>query len=196
MFSQLVRDKIRELQAGIPPVNLADPAVFLHNLLFLAAVMKATEGLLADGFSYAQGKDQFSNRLAQYYLEHYAEEQGHYQWIMEDLGLQNLPHVDWIAAEMAGAQYYLIHHVHACALLGYMAVLEGDPVPLAVVEQLEVIHGKRLLRCIRYHAEHDLEHRKELFALIDKVPSGLQSVVMESAMHTVLQMHAAYKTWS
>jgi PII-like signaling protein len=77
-----------------------------------------------------------------------------------------------------------------------MTVLEGEPIPLEVVEKLEALHGTQMLRCIRYHAEHDLEHRKELFALIDKVPSELQSVVMESAVHTVLLMNSAQKTWS
>jgi hypothetical protein len=196
MFSQLVMDKIRELRASIPPVNLADPAILRANLLFVAHMIRATEDLLLEAAQASRGVGHFKSLLQNYFISHYEEEQQHYEWLMKDLGLVTLKEPDWLAAEVVGAQLYLIKYFSPVALLGYMAVLEGDPTPLAQVEVLEELHGPHLLRCIRFHAEHDLEHRKELFDVIDKVPSELQSIVMESAVHTVLLMHSAQKTWS
>jgi hypothetical protein len=89
----------------------------------------------------------------------------------------------------------MIKHVHPAALLGHMAALEFDPVPLAMVEHLEALHGKHIMRCVRYHAEHDLDHQQELAAVIDKAPSELHSLILESAVHTARLLGMARNTW-
>ena len=81
---------------------------------------------------------------------------------------------------MVGTQYYLLKHVHPAALLGYMAVVECDPVPEEVVDLLERAHGKDLMRFMRFHALKDLEHRKELFEIIDLTPGQLRRLISDS----------------
>lgn len=135
----------------------------------------------------------FEAALLAYLIRHAEEERDHYQWIMEDLNEVAVP--DWLAAEAAGAQYYMIRHVHPASLLGYMAVLEGDPPRLEDVTKLEHLFGKKLLRCTRLHAATDLEHRIELFKLIDMVPANLQSIVLQSAEHTLTILQITQKSW-
>ena len=56
--------------------------------------------------------------------------------------------------------------------------------PEPAVEALEELHGKTLMRTLRIHATSDLEHRIELFALLERVPEALQQLVESSALVT------------
>jgi hypothetical protein len=146
-------------------------------------VIKATENLMQQAAILSKGK------LRKYYLEHVKEECDHADWLKADLltvgiKVEEIPLYRESVA-MAGSQYYLMYHHHPASLLGYMAVLEGFPVPLSFVDTVEKLHGKDLFRTVRFHAEHDLEHRKELFKMIDAInhPS-----IMDSAVNTALYM--------
>jgi hypothetical protein len=96
---------------------------------------------------------------------------------------------------MVGTQYYLIKHSHPAALLGYMAVVEGDPVPLEVVDLLERTHGQDLFRFVRFHALKDLEHRTELFEVIDHAPQPLRGLISQSAENTLYYFIHAAAAW-
>ena len=85
--------------------------------------------------------------------------------------------------------------VHPAALLGYMAVVEGDPVPLEVVDLLERAHGKDLLRFVRFHALKDLEQRIELFEVIDDAPKPLRNYIEQSAENALDYFIQAAATW-
>lgn len=162
MYSHCVISAIQGIRR--PGLDIQNRAALIDNLVFMQQLMRATEGLLQDAADAANGD------LRAYYLEHLEEERGHAEWLANDLQQAGVSVEPLIrkAVEIAGAQYYLIKHVHPASLLGYMAVLEGCPTPLEVVEQLENLHGKDLFRTLRYHSEHDLHHRKDLFAIIDK----------------------------
>lgn len=161
-------------------------------------VIAASENLLRTAIDACDGSD-FSNLLSAYYQDHLAEELGHEQWLAEDLAtvgidVKAMP-LSLKAVEMAGTQYYLIHHVHPVCLLGYMAVLEGNPIPLERVAELEATHGKALFRTLRYHAEHDIGHAKDLNEMIDKVPENLMQHVINSANQTKYYLTEAAKEW-
>ena len=64
MFSQTVLDNLRGIRAGIPPVNLESPHTLRANLLFVAQVMKATEGLLWEAYKHVPQIDEFSSQYA------------------------------------------------------------------------------------------------------------------------------------
>jgi hypothetical protein len=98
--------------------------------------------------------------------------------------------------EMVGTQYYLLKHVHPAALLGYLAVVEGDPVPLAVVDSLEGLHGTTLFRFVRFHATKDLEHRIELFEVMDAAPESAKQVIAESAESVLAKLSQATVQWT
>lgn len=177
MFSQEVINAITTVRSTAKFLDLKNTDILVSNLAFMQQVITASERLLQEA------ADESTGELREYYLNHLEEERAHEAWLADDLksvgiDVKTLPMMRK-AVEMAGSQYYLIKHVHPSSLLGYMAVLEGFPMPLDLVALLESIHGKPLLRTLRYHAEHDIEHRKELFKMIDKQarPEILMSAV-------------------
>jgi len=78
--------------------------------------------------------DLVAKRLADYLSKHISEEQGHDEWLLEDmevLGIERKAVLKRVpiptATALAGTQYYWIFHVHPVALLGFLAVMEGSP---------------------------------------------------------------------
>lgn len=170
----------------------------IDNLVFMHQVIIASENLLRTAIA-ACDDTPFGRRLAAYYRAHLDEERGHEQWLAEDLASAGIDvaamPLSLKAVEMAGTQYYVIQHVHAVSLLGYMAVLEGDPMPLETVAALEAAHGKALFRTLRYHAEHDIEHGKDLNEILGEVPQELMHHVINSANQTRHYLTEAAKEW-
>jgi hypothetical protein len=184
MYSEKVIQAIIDVRSASVPVDMQNFHVVVANLVFMHQVIAASESLMIEAQKVADGP------LLDYLTAHLAEEQGHEAWLAQDLSDYGID-VSVVpkfrkAVAMAGSQYYLIKHSSPYALLGYMAVLEGFPVSLASVEALEAAHGKELFRTLRYHAEHDLEHRKELFSFINAHP---KPEVLSSAIETARYMN-------
>lgn len=183
-FSEQV---IAEISAARKDAPLFDPSnltAVLSNLIFMQQVISASERLLKEA---AYESDR---KLRGYFERHLDEELNHAEWLHEDLktagiDTRKLPLVR-AAVEMAGSQYYLIKHVDPVCLLGYMAVLEGFPADMRAVETLEQLHGKALFRTLRHHAQADLEHRKELFSMIDRVGAPC---ILDTAKQTAVYMN-------
>lgn len=123
--------------------------------------------------------DALSRRLAAYLAQHIPEERGHERWIEEDLATLGAPDgIAWsnwpnhIVASLVGAQYYWINHAHPCALLGYIAVLEGYPVPVEIVRGLPARTGlpEAAFRALGRHAELDPGHCSEFDRFLDGLP--------------------------
>jgi hypothetical protein len=198
MFSNVLLENIRDVKRSAT-IDTSRLTVVIANLVFLHDAIVASERLLIEAMrsTERQPRSSFHSRLRKYYRSHLDEERDHVQWMRDDLKsvgvVPELP--DKLAVAMAGSQYYLLKHAHPAALLGYMAVLEGDPTPVEVIESLEQAHGEPLLRCARYHAVKDLEHAKELFAVIDDTPDSLLGLISYSADNTLDYMIAATRTW-
>lgn len=176
--------QIAEVRAGYRSIDLMAPAVIRRNLSFAMQLMVASEGLLRASIVRLQhAAEPFSQELHSYFLEHLAEETGHYEWMAEDLAGEDVA-FHWGAAELAGMQYYLVEHVHPAALLGYMLVLECFPMPLEVVDQLEAVHGTKLLRTLRYHAVHDQDHGRDVLAMVERAPEQLKQWIYQNAIQT------------
>lgn len=199
MFSDSLLEHIRNVKRGSFRVDGDRLSAVIANLVFLHDVIVASERLLIEAARSRLPRGSFDARLAQYYRSHLDEERDHVKWIREDLksvGVTvptELP--NQLAMAMAGSQYYLLKHFHSAALLGYMAVLEGDPTPVEAIESLEEAYGKQLLRFARFHAVKDLEHRKELFAVIDETPKSLHRLIAYSTDNTLDYMILAARTW-
>lgn len=149
-----------------PPIlDLSERSVFVANLLFMHAIIIASEPLIEVALT------QFMNaRVAVFYREHLNEERSHAIWLAADLDFLGVqPGLDWRAAQIAGAQYYLVLHHRPEALLGYMAALECRPMSLATVEKLEELYGPQALRTVRHHAKHDIDHGTALLACFDAI---------------------------
>ena len=177
-LSETIVQTITAMREQAPRFDLADKGCMVANLVFMYQVIVASEDLMQ------QAHDAATNTVLRGYLDsHLPEEHDHAAWLRSDLLTIGIdPEKSKLirsAAELVGTQYYLIQHRNPNALLGYMAVLEGFPFDIELLEQLEVIHGKELLRCLRFHAVHDQEHRVELFRVIDELndPDILQNAV-------------------
>ena len=181
-------------------VDLRDRRILTRNMLFLHDCVVASEQLLIDAELATQcgEPDPYRGALGCYYLSHLDEERGHLQWLRDDLaalGVVSNDPPDALAMGMIGTQYYMLKHVHPATLLGYLAVIEGEPTPLEVVEQLEAIHGASVLGFIREHAIKDPEHRIELFALIAEAPEDVYPAIRLSADHVLSCLTFAANQW-
>jgi heme oxygenase-like protein len=150
------------------------PRFLRANLCFLYGTTMASEGLLEAAIAQCKPGD-----LRDYFAEHLVEETGHLQFVKDDLARLGVTDILRFpeAAQWAGSQYYYIAHEHPAMLLGYMAALER-PMPLAMVSQLESLHGP--LTSIRHHAVHDVGHATELRQQIARLADPLRARVQEN----------------
>jgi Iron-containing redox enzyme len=114
------------------------------------------------------------------YLErHIPEEDGHDEWVLEDLERLGIAretvlaaHPYPAAAALVGTQYYYIRHHDPIALLGYIAQLEGNPPHEAALLAAAERSGLPVaaFRTLRKHANLDPYHRRDLDQLLDELP--------------------------
>jgi hypothetical protein len=114
------------------------------------------------------------------YLEHHVpEELDHDKWLLDDLEVVGIDRSTVLShppgpsvAALVGAQYYWIFHYHPVALLGYIAVLEGYPPSMAMIDGLEARTGypRTAFRTLIAHSELDPGHSDELDELLDRLP--------------------------
>ncbi len=158
-------------------MNLFDPTEIRRNLALVHQIIIASEPLME--LAYSESKDE---QYRAYLLEHLKEERNHAKWLLEDLEGHTEPW-DWISVNAAGSQYYLIKHVHPACLLGYMQALER-PMSMELIESLERVHGKSLLRTARIHAEEDPKHHAELLRQIEMQPPEIRTLIAQNAAWT------------
>lgn len=187
--SEQLLQAIRGVMNQWPLPDLGDQDTFIRNLVFLHRVILASESLLEFAVPRADGA------LRDYYADHLEEERRHDEWLALDLesvgvdvGAEPYP-IEAVAA--AGSQYYLVGHVDACALLGYMAVLECFPMPVDRLEELEGIHGLPLCRTLRHHAMHDIAHSADLLEQVDSLNEKQFQLVVQNAVQTALFIGSA-----
>jgi len=211
--SQSVRTKIRLAHGRLDAVAhrfWSHPEVrrLYPEFLFLVHSMIRTSVRMMEEAAEAARElgdvDPVAPRLAAYFEQHCEEEAGHDDWLLDDLEVLGVGRdAVWarmpstIVAGLIGAQYYWIRHVHPVALLGYLAVLEGNP---PKVEELEAIRRRTGLpaaafRTLIKHAEIDPYHRDDLNDLIDALPLAPRhhSLIAISAFHTIEQVSLAFE---
>jgi hypothetical protein len=135
-----------------------------------------------------QADDPVCEALVVYFDEHIPEELDHDEWLLGDLELLGVERASVLArppaptvASLVGAQYYWILHFHPVALLGYIALFEGYPPSVEMVDRLAASTGydRAAFRTMLAHAELDPGHREELDRLLDSLPlTPEQSAVM------------------
>lgn len=146
-----------------------------------------------------QATDERMSLLAEYLKLHIQEEQGHDEWLLQDLetigyGRESLLAAmpSGLIASLVGSQYYWIRHHHPLALLGYIGVLEGAPPTDAYIHQLQRATGfpQAAFRTLNKHGELDPGHQEELGHLLDTLcldERELDMVIL-SAAHTVVHL--------
>jgi pyrroloquinoline quinone (PQQ) biosynthesis protein C len=153
-------------------------------LLTVHAIIRASVPLMdAAKEECEKRRDLLSEELANYYREHSKEELHHDEWLLEDLELLGLDGKKVLgtkpsnaAAELAGIQYYWIHHLHPCSLLGYILVLEGYPMSADRINQLIAKTGfpTAAFRTLMEHSSLDVNHARELDRILDCLPLSPQ----------------------
>jgi hypothetical protein len=178
-------------------LRIAD--LYPEYLFAVHAVIRASVPLMEAARERAEdqgGDDPVSAGLARYLAEHIPEERDHDEWLLDDLeaigvdrsAILGRPPSATIAA-VVGAQYYWIFHYHPVALLGYIAVLEGYPPNVELLEEMVGRTGYRpeAFRTLIQHAELDPGHRAELDAILNSLPLTQEqsAAVGVSALYTV-----------
>jgi len=139
--------------------------------------------------------DPVLGKFGDYLAHHIVEERGHDNWILDDaeamgidrsLLLERLPKKTPV--QLVGSQYYWIHHYHPVAMLGYIAVMEGNPPSTDLIE--DVARRNRLpaeaFSSFLLHAKVDPKHRADLDSLLDELPLSPEhhAVIGLSALQT------------
>jgi hypothetical protein len=156
VYAALVRLMHSEVRASVP-------------------LLLATEQAAAD----RAPDDPVAAAMVDWLHEHAIEERHHDEWLLEDYAaiggdpaeLFGRPGSPTIAA-MVGSVYYWCLHAHPVAMLGYCTVLEGNPPSTAFIDRLEARTGypPSAFTTLRHHSDIDLDHGRELFELIDRLP--------------------------
>lgn len=211
--SQSIRTKIRLAHGRLDAVAdrfWSHPGVrdLYPEFLFLVHSMIRTSVRMMEEAAAAAREigdaDPVAPQLAAYFETHSREEAGHDDWLLDDLEVLGVERAAvWarlpstIVAGLIGAQYYWIRHLHPVALLGFLAVLEGNP---PKVEELEAIrrrtgHPAEAFRTLIKHAEIDPHHRDDLNELIDALPLEPRhhTLIAISAFHTIEQVSLAFE---
>jgi len=208
--SKILRTKI-ELTCGDLGRALAalwqhpDPADrFPRFLVLLHQIMRASVPLMEEALLVGReriGFDPTAAPLVAYLTTHLEEEVDHDIWTLEDLQAAGFDaSVVWEQmptpnlAAMVGAQYYWIRHHHPLALLGYIAILEGNPPSDSHINWLQRNSGlpEGTFRTYRLHGNLDPGHQQELWDMIDTLPlSSEQAALLAlSAFHTARSLAA------
>jgi hypothetical protein len=150
----------------------------------------------AEAVRRAGAGDAVAAALVGYYQRHAVEELRHDEWLLADYqATGGDPAEIWAdppsaaVATMVGAIYYWIFHFHPVALLGYLAVTEGAPPNLQLIDDLQQRTGYpiKAFHTLRHHAVIDIDHGDEVWDLIDQLPLTAThlDVINLAANHTI-----------
>jgi hypothetical protein len=143
-----------------------------------------------------EATDKVAAAMAPYLEQHIKEELHHDDWLLEDLETLGHSRATVLArmppptvARFIGAHYYWIHHFHPVAKLGQIAVMEGYPPSVDLVDLMVDRSGypRRAFRTIEKHCHLDPNHRDDFDAAIDQMPLNDEhhAILRTSALHTI-----------
>ncbi|MBT8103166.1 MAG: iron-containing redox enzyme family protein [Gammaproteobacteria bacterium] len=186
--SEVLRSKIQLAEPRLQAVTARfwnHPRIeelFEKHLTRLYFTIQASKPLLESALQRSQelaSQCPVAERLVPYLSEHIVEEEGHDEWVLDDLevfGLDRgsvkakIPPVD--AATLTGSQYYYISHAHPVAVTAYQAVVEGSPPRTEFLDSVVARTSipKKALGSFYKHAVIDKHHGKALWEMLDSLP--------------------------
>jgi hypothetical protein len=203
LHSQALRRKIALVSARHSAVSRAlwSHHAFAHLypdlLAVVHAITRASVPLMEAAREVLGGhpQDSLTSALDEYFCRHIVEEVGHDQWVLDDLmilrGDPDPLHSASFAsvATLVGAQYFWLRHLHPLTLLGYIAVIEGEPVDIPLVQQAGQQHGVPTdsLRAYVRHGHLDVAHSADFDVLLNTLPltRRQEGWIAQSAFHSV-----------
>ncbi|MFD9318423.1 iron-containing redox enzyme family protein [Streptomyces sp. NPDC060053] len=202
--SQALRHKIGLLMPAVDAASRQmwthphSDQVYLEWLKALHGTIRATVPLMlaaVEQCTVRQG-DPVADLVGRYLAKHVREEYGHDQWVADDYVVAGgdpealrttLPGA--AIASLVGSQYYWLRHVHPVALVGHIAVLEGNPPSPGLAGDLAARTGlpDESFRTIARHALLDVQHRDDVHRLIDRLPldPAQEELLGVSALHSL-----------
>jgi Iron-containing redox enzyme len=181
--------------------------IFPEFLFLSHCIIRASVPLMQTAVAVANSRshEPVSRALAEYFFHHVTEEADHDSWLLDDMEslgfrrneiLQRIPPPE--VAELVGAQYYWMHHSDPVALLGYVAVLEGDPPREVELEAAATRTGlpHDAFRTFLSHARLDPNHKQELDDFIDSLPLSRtqEAMISVSAITTIAGLDRLFAT--
>jgi len=173
--------------------------VYVEYLWTVYWIVRASVPLMQTALAEAEklcDRDPVAKGLMAYLPGHVEEEMHHDEWLLEDverLGMDRkvvtgrAPSAT--IASLVGPQYYWIKHTHPVALMGYIAVLEGNPPVATAIDRLIERTGfpPEAFRTLTEHSALDAHHFDEFNQALDALPltPDQSALVGVSAMHTV-----------
>ena len=138
--------------------------------------------------------------LVPYWRKHIVEENGHDEWLLEDMRRLGIDVEDPSCrppapevAELLGTLHFWILHCHPLAALGYFYFVERNAANEAMVEVMARSAGvdKAALRTFARHAVIDVEHGGELVEVVDGLPlRAYHRDLLEISTATVIRQMA------
>jgi len=204
--SELIRTKISLFSAGLD--NAANEfwthpefAVVYREYLFQShSIIRASVPLMQATLDVCSADPHSADpvllRFGTYLERHIVEERGHDNWILDDaevMGIDRRLLLERVPCEtamrMVGSQYYWILHYHPAAMLGYIAVMEGNPPRAEFIEEVAERNQLPLeaFSSFLLHAKVDPKHKADLDLLRDPLPLSDQghTVIGLSALQTI-----------
>ncbi|MCX4553511.1 iron-containing redox enzyme family protein [Streptomyces sp. NBC_01387] len=194
----LVQPVLRASAARVWRSDSGLPGRYRHYLCAMHQVIRASVPLMerAAARCEALSQDPVAPLLTRYLRAHAEEERGHDDWLLADAAATGTAPGELTCAvppahvaALVGAQYYWLEHSHPVALLGYIAVLEGNAPAPGLAGRLERETGlpQAAFETVRLHADLDDGHGADLDRLLDRLPldAAQRSLVAVSALHTV-----------
>lgn len=203
------------LELVLPPLLATGRRIMSHSrlreiypefLIMTHTIIRASVPLMENGLSVARElpNDPVARLLAAYLEHHIVEEQGHDEWILDDLEFIGFPRDGVLCrvpsptvAALVGSQYYWMKHVHPVGLLGYITMFECYPPIREDIYQVKAAtgYGLEAFRTMLLHADLDTGHGKDLEDLLNSLPLTEQqrTLVGVSAISSVELMTRARK---
>jgi heme oxygenase len=162
-------------------------------------IVKASVPLMQAALAASASRDDgdlVAKGLTAYLPSHIDEEMHHDEWLLADLERLGMDRSaitgrapSATIATLVGPQYYWIQHAHPVALMGYIAVLEGNPPAVAAIDRLAERTGypPGAFRTLREHADLDTHHFGEFNDALDalRLSAEHSALIGVSALHTV-----------
>ena len=196
------------VSAGTSLVNHHRYRDFVRDhLLLLHSITRASVPIMdaaVAAIDVQQASTGVDRAVREYFVRHIPEERGHDDWVAEDLtelGCTPGERAMYVplnaVAAAVGAQYYWIHHHRPIAILGYIAVLEGYTATPHQIEDLIRRTGlpRAIFRTMLKHSEIDLQHSRELDALLDRLALSKMDIdlICKNASMTIERLADAFQ---
>jgi hypothetical protein len=116
------------------------------------------------------------HQVLNYLRIHIAEENNHYEWLVEDLKEASNQYVEYLnltaigpVFSIPGTAYYYIRNINPMSGFGYISALESNPPDKIRLKELAELCSvpESALRTLLLHSDADVDHIEDLYDIIE-----------------------------